>query len=75
MEPGTDTITLESILKIVETYSKEDLDNLSNAIEDNPNAMKDLFGLETTAPAVTELVVGILKFQSEKYVKLIDTFS
>jgi len=65
--PADNTNTsLQAIVEAVEGTPKEELVTFLENIEDNHDALKDMFGLETTNPAVVKLVTEIVNAQIEK---------
>ena len=64
--PDTTNTTLQAIVEAVEGAPKEELVTFAENIENNQDVLKDMFGLETTNPAVVELVTEIVNAQIEK---------
>ena len=58
--------SLQAIVQAVEGAPKEKLVTFSENIEDNHDALKDMFGLETTNQTVIKLVTEIVNAQIEK---------
>ena len=58
---------INTVLDIIKTTPQKELHDLSKAIEDNPNGLKDLLGLSTSPdPSIVKVVAGILKTQLAK---------
>ena len=58
--------------KILKTTSREDIADLSKAAEENPNAMKDILGLDKNLdPEVVKLVAGLINTTIGKSVFLL----
>ena len=59
--PGGDKNTIETVLKMVKTTPQEDLGELCETIEENPNALKDSLGLDTNIdPSSIKLITGMV---------------
>ena len=65
--PGGDKNTIETVLQMVKTTPQEDLGELCETIEENPNALKDSLGLDTNIdPSSIKLISGMVCSQIKK---------
>merc|ERR1711862_899032 len=58
--PATTNTTLQAIVQAVKDPPMEELVTFSDKIENDPNTLKEMFGLQTTNPVVLKLINDIV---------------
>merc|ERR1711915_641399 len=67
---------INTVLDIIKTTPQKELHDLSKAIEDNPNGLKDILGLNTSPdPSIVKVVSGIFKTQLAKFLPIDETLT